>query len=301
MTAQVIQNDKSPERGRNDVSIESEVRALIDRVCERRPQLADVFGEGGRQRAADYIRDLFVYSPAPIFTKRRSRLLEHLAQAAEPALSGWGLERNSLDTSLAELWQHPVLLTSDHHALLTFPLLVHGNALFCMPDLLEDRAMFRFSLAGAMVPLDNVTVRRSGLHVTDSRGGKTRSIALFPQRLESHAVYAAPPFDMLEIEAAMKVVRELLRTGAIDERIRAALDLVLNNVCASRRVLELPDFATQASSVNAELWNLLYGFSRARALNVCLEHIVSPALVAELRERPDELSCNGAARSGVAY
>jgi hypothetical protein len=158
-----------------------------------------------------------------------------------------------------------------------------------MPDLLEERAIFRFSLAGAMVPLDNVTIRRSGLHVTDRRVGKTRSIALFPQRLENHAVYAAPSFGMLEIETAMKVARELLRTGVIDERIRAALDLVLNNVCASRRVLDLPDFAAQASSVNAALWNLLHGFSRTRALNVCIEHVIRPALVAELRERPDEL------------
>jgi len=94
---------------------------------------------------------------------------------------------------------------------------------------------------------------------------------------------------MLEIETAVKVARELLRTGAIDERIRAALDLVLNNVCASRRVLELPDFAAHASSVNAALWNLLHGFARTRALNVCAEHVVSPALVRELREYPDGL------------
>ena len=289
MTASVIQNNELSERGRKDVGIESEVIALIEQVCKRRPQLADVFGEGGNQRAIDYVRNLFAYSPAITFTKRCSRLMEHLAQAAEPVLYGWGLERSSLEASLAELWRHPVLLTSDHHSLLTFPLLVHGNALFCMPDLLEDQAMFRFSLAGAMVPLDNVTIRRSGLHVTDSRDGKTRSIALFPQRLESQAVYAAPSFGMLEIEAALKVTREFLRTGAIDERIRAALDLVLNNLCASRRVLEQPGFAAQASIVNAALWNLLHGFSRTRALNVCLEHIVSPALVAELRERPDGL------------
>jgi hypothetical protein len=289
MTTPVIQYNEIPERGRNDVSIGSEVRALIERMCERRPQLAEVFGEGGSQRAVDYVRDLFLYLPAAIFTKRRSRLLGQLAQAAEHALSGWGLERSSLDASLAALSQHPVLLTSDHHSLLTFPLLVHGNALFCMPDLLEDRAIFRFSLAGAMVPLDNVTVRRSGLHVTDCKNGKTRSIALFPKRTASQAVYATPQFGMFEIEAALKVARELLRSGAIDERIRASLDLVLNNVCASRRVLELPDFAAQASSVNATLWNLLHGLSRTRALNICLEHVVSPALVAELRERPDEL------------
>jgi hypothetical protein len=29
--------------------------------------------------------------------------------------------------------------------------------------------------------------------------------------------------------------------------------------------------------------------SRARPLNICLEHVVSPALIAELRERPDGL------------
>jgi hypothetical protein len=271
------------------VDIESEVQALIERLCERRPQLGDVFGEGGSQRAVDYVRDLFKYCPAPVFAKRRSRLLGHLAQAAEPALSGWGLDRSSLKVSLAELWRHPVLLTSDHHGLLTFPMLVHGNALFCMSDLLEDRAIYRFSLAGAMVPLDNVTVRRAGLHVTDSRSGKTRSIALFRQRLASHAVYAAPPFRMREIGAAIKVARELQRTSVIDERTRTALDLVLSNVCASQRVLDLTDFATQASSVNASLWNLLHGFSLARILNVCLEHVVSPALVAELRERPDGL------------
>jgi hypothetical protein len=94
---------------------------------------------------------------------------------------------------------------------------------------------------------------------------------------------------MAEIDAAMKAARELLRTGAIDKHIGAALELVINNVCASPRVLKLPDFAAQAGSVNAVLWNLLYGLSRTRALNVCLEHVVTPALIAELRERPDEL------------
>lgn len=118
---------------------------------------------------------------------------------SETALCGWGLDQSSLKLSLTELWRHPVLLTSDHHGLLTFPMLVHGNALFCMSDLLEDHAIFRFSLAGAMVPLDNVTVRRAGLHITDNRDGKTRSIALFSQSLASHAVYAAPSFGMLEI------------------------------------------------------------------------------------------------------
>jgi len=256
-----------------------ELDALRRRILAARPGMAGLIDPAHSPSALDHVTRALSYRPAPRFRARIARIAAAIGRAVEPAVRGFGgdVPPGWLD----DLVERPVVLTSDHHAIQTFPLLLHGNLLFCLPELLANRDVARVTLAGAFIPMSNRAIGRGGVFFTGARGELHR-LPLFSARWEDTPVCAVPAMTTGELHQAWQ---RALRFGRDHEVAPATLDAIAEvmAMAGSTPVAAEASFEAQASHLNALLWKRLLPTRRTRLLHASMERVATPVLIDALR------------------
>ena len=281
-----------PDQGSGDQNVRMSIENLLQKnpidllraaVTERRPILRGILAEHGTKTVLEYSRG-FNHVSLPDFSLELSRVLESLHNVAAPILG------DDVASRLQErLESKPVLQTGDHHGPLLHSLFVSGNILMALPDLMEGTQSVVPVAAFGDVPLNNVSypigfrLTERLPHRSDTGAGPAPygSVSLFPDKKKRMLVAAAPAYGQNAVKKAVERVGELQQLGVITPSKADVIVGVLEQVFANPRTLEQPDYASQITRINADLWRHFF----ADRCNVDMAYIQMESIVAHRLDR----------------
>ncbi len=262
---------------------ESKFDKIWQQIAPIRPELDAIMEMHGNTRLVDYVRGIWSYRPDSVY---KGRLPEIAGVLGRQVRRLWG------DETAARIEQRfpeaPVVSTGDHHGILSFPLFVHSNLMFCLDSLISETPDSRVLLATGNIPLMNFTFPR-GITLTEPNAkGRPTTIPMFPYKMERTWVYGAPAYGEDAVEKAADRTQKLARDGMITEQKESVVQDTLQNVIGGDDILNQPDYAAQSSVVNTRLWQKFFSERPpAELLPLQLEEIVSQWLVKALEEDQD--------------
>ncbi len=218
-------------------------------IYRRRPVLKEIMKRHGGKKLYDYARDFLNVNPAPGLDKRKPELVAVVQELLAPRL------RKKLAKEVADqLRRWPLVSTSDHHGIIGNPFFLNSNIVGSLhPPKKIGSYLIDFSFA--CISLNNSSYPRCfEFHGEEGGKGPLIRLPLLPNKLKEGVVHATRAITSADIDRAESQLRNYEREGLVTQARAKKIHSFLESIFKTKAVLSAPDFNTQITRINYQLW-----------------------------------------------
>jgi hypothetical protein len=218
---------------------QADIDGLLAAVMERKPTLAGVVDSYGHLPLIDYTK---TFEHPPALTEEQQQFIDVATQETARLLG-----QPTAQKLEKRLVSNTAILTANHHGPDWLDITINGDLVFALPQIVNQSDGVIPVFAFGEVPLNNITWGM-GMLVGEER------IKIHPDARQQVLVAAAPALTQQDIQKAQGKISQLQSHSSLKQ----TASMILNKIFMDPRVLGQPDFASQATIVNHELWPFLF-------------------------------------------
>ncbi len=238
----------------------AEVGAVIEKlkkaIWDRRPILGEIIDRHGKKSLFEYALDFLDINKTPRLACRRHELVDVAASIASKRLGekvGDGVRK--------QLSSYPLVSTADHHGPITHSFFVNSNIVGALPIIANGSEIeYLIDFSFASVSMNNSSYPRGILfHSGDEQEDQVQKLSIIPDKFKMSVVQAMPAFTPDMVLAAKN---ELKKKNGLnkqsDQIMQIKIESFLESIFEDKNVLNQPDFASQVTLINFNLWRQFF-------------------------------------------
>lgn len=279
-------SDDPPLKGVFDI-----ISALQKAIWSRRPILGEIMGKHGKKTLYRYSQDFFDVNKSPLLDSRKPELIE----------TARDLIKQRLGTEIAgnvarQLKKLALVSTADHHAPIDNPFWVNSNIISSIPYFentdSDIRYLIVFSFASVSVNNSSGYPRGIEFHGGMNGSGNFIKLPILPDKLKMGVVYGTRPFTRDDLTKAENELVKKQNAGDLAPSRRLKIGELMETIFGNKAVLESPDFCSQITNINFNLWPKLFRHSAKKIPDLIyleIETLVTELLLRHHLNNPQSL------------
>ncbi len=230
---------------------------LRERVFERKPFLRNIIDKLGDKSLLQYVHGYADTEIHPLMLDRQEEFLDSFEREVTETISPEAAVR-----ARAQLKRTFFGSTNDHHGPMNAFDCFNAHvtlalAAMATDDKTEMDAIIVFSCCN--ISLNNVSFPRGLMfHTETHRGIESRRLSLLPSNAHACSLYGHRAYEMREVAKLQKLLRDMVREGAVRKDCAAKLEHIVNDIFGDPSIVNRATYSAQSSLINSRLWDLVF-------------------------------------------
>lgn len=233
------------------------IAALQKAIWSRRPILGEIMAKHGQKTLYRYSQDFFDVNKSPLLDNRKPELIATARDLIEQRL-GTEIANNAA----RQLSRLALVSTADHHAPIDNPFWVNSNIISSIPFFentdSDIRYLIVFSFASVSVNNSSGYPRGIEFHGGMNGSGNFIKLPILPDKLKMGVTYGTRPFTHDDLTKAENELIKKQNSGELTQERRIKIGELMETIFGNKSVLESPDFCSQITNINFNLWPKLF-------------------------------------------
>lgn len=233
---------------------------LKEAILTKRPVLRQLLQKHGSKNLYQYAEDYIDVNLNPPIKRRQEEFIDTFKKEVAKRLSP-----EIAEGAAKQLAKYYFVSTADHQGPICSPFFVNSNLLTAAPclDCTDPHLQYVIVLACANISVDNSSFPRGlTVHATTNGQLQLHRLAFFSGNTRPPVIYNLPPYTLNELQKIDHNLDVKLDKGEIQKKHVDTLRALFQDIYHKPEVLACPDYSTQVTKTNLELWRRFFAPSK---------------------------------------